>query len=245
MIGRVGDDAFGRDLRGRLTEEGIDVSAVTTDPETATGIAFIAVNPAGDNSILVSPGANRRLTVDHLREAADRFDRAEALMLQFEVPLPVVEEAAAMARKQGVTVVLDAGPATTCSIDLLRAVDILSPNEREAEALLGVTINDLESARQAAGLLRKKGIKRVVLKLGERGAVLAEGDEVRHFPALKVPVVDTTAAGDAFTAALAVRFAETGNLGEAVDFAVRAGALAVTKLGAQPSLPTRVEVEAL
>lgn len=245
MVGRVGDDPFGQQLLDNLAREGVDISQVAKDHETPTGIALIVINAQGQNSIIVAPGANRKMKPQDLEPVEPLFDQMDILMLQFEVPMEIVERAAALANRHGATVILDAGPAQPCSRELLRSVDILSPNEREAEALSGVAITDLKSAEQAAEKFLDQGVKIVVLKLGENGALLATQEGMEHFSALSVSVVDTTAAGDAFTAGLAVRYAETSDFGEAVRFANRAGALAVTKLGAQPSLPIREEVERL
>ena len=243
MIGRVGDDDFGRAQQRNLAQEGIDVTHVSVDPEEATGIALITLDAAGQNSIILAPGANMRLTVAHVEAAAQTIADAEILICQLESPLEVVTRAIELARAQGVRVILNPAPARPLDTDLLHLVDYLIPNESETTLLTGIQVTDLSSAEKAAANLRERGVSTVILTLGEQGALLANARGMIHVPGYSVEVVDTTAAGDAFVGGFAVALAEGQPLPEAVRFANAAGALAVTRLGAQPSLPTRREIE--
>jgi len=242
MVGRVGKDSFGDVLKSRLLEDGINCDRVIVDEKAATGTALIVINPTGNNSILVAPGAADNVSPADADAARDLISRADALLFQFEIPLETVARAAELAREHRVLTVLDAGPAKECPPDLLRMVDVVSPNETEAEALIGRDIPDLPSAKKAAKVFLDMGVKAVVLKLGEKGCVVARQREIRHYPAFNVSPVDTTAAGDAFTAALALELAKKEPFETAVPFANAAGALSTLRPGAQPSMPTRQEV---
>lgn len=244
MIGRVGDDAFGPVMRGTLEAAGVDTTEVKSLTDTATGVAFILLDEAGENSIIIAGGANAHLSAADIEAAGALFDAADVLLLQLEIPLDAVAAAISMAKARNVRVVLDAGPPTPLSLEMLRQVDVLSPNETEAAALLGHEIVTIDDARAASRELLDLGVGSVVFKLGERGCMVVTREYVQRLPAYKVNVVDTTGAGDAFTAALAVILGEGKSLAEASSFASAAGALAVQKFGAQPSMPTRAEAEA-
>ncbi len=244
MVGRVGDDAFGAQQLANLSQLGIDVSHVRRDPKAATGVALIVLDEQGQNSIILAPGANMRLTLADLEAAEDVLASAAILVLQLEIPQEVVEQAIGLARARGLITILNPAPARRLPPTLLSQVDVLIPNESETALLTGTEVDDIESARRAAARLRAAGVGTVILTLGGRGALLLEGQKAIHVPGHRVEVVDTTAAGDAFVGGFAVALAEGRGPAEAVRFANAAGALAVTKLGAQPSLPTRSEVEA-
>ena len=244
MVGRVGDDAFGAQQLANLSQLGIDVSHIQRDPKAATGVALIVLDEQGQNSIILAPGANMRLTLADLEVAEDALASAAILVLQLEIPQEVVEQAIKVARAHGVIVLLNPAPARRLPPTLLSQVDVLIPNESETALLTGTEVDDIESSWRAAARLRAAGVGTVILTLGGRGALLLEGQKATHVPGYRVDVVDTTAAGDAFVGGFAVGLAEGQYLAEAVRFANAAGALAVTKLGAQPSLPTRSEVEA-
>jgi ribokinase len=246
MVGRIGDDVFGRQLRDELESIGVDVSGVGAAAQTASGVALIFVQARGQNQIVVAPGANATLTVSDV-ETAIGSDSGGYLLLQLETPLDTVQAAAVTARRQGAIVVLDPAPAQPLPAALLANVDILTPNETEANVLLGrkeVSVS-LDDAPEAARALLALGTGTVVLKLGENGALVADRNGVDHFPAPRVDAVDATAAGDTFNGALAVALAEGRSLREAVAFANVAAALSVTRLGAQSSIPRRAEVDAL
>jgi ribokinase len=242
MVGRVGKDSFGQALRAGLLQNGVNCDHVIVDEKAASGTALIVINPGGNNSILVAPGASQNISPKDVDAVADLIHEADALLMQFEIPLETVEYAAEMARVHSILTILDAGPAKKCSPDLLRKVDVVSPNETEAEALVGVPIRDLPSAEAAATRFMEMGVKTLVLKLGERGCLVATEESRAHYPAFTVSPVDTTAAGDAFTAALGVELAKGEPLDRAARFANAAGALSTLKPGAQPSMPTRDQV---
>jgi ribokinase len=239
MVGRVGSDAFGDQLLENLAVDGIDHAYVLRDREAATGVALIVVDDAGQNSIVVAAGANMQLCAGDIDSAEGIIAGADALLLQLESPLEAVIRAAEVARAHGVTIVLNPAPARTIPPGLLALVDLLVPNESETALLTGMPVQDQAQAEAAAGALCSQGVGTVILTLGGRGAMLAHEGRTRIFPAFDVAPVDTTAAGDAFVAGLAVALAEGRDLVEAVRWGNAAGALATTKLGAQPSLPTR------
>jgi ribokinase len=243
MVGRVGADAFGEQLVGGLRREGVDVTHVRVDADAATGVAFITVDGAGRNTIVVASGANMRLAPADVDAAAAVLGRARVLLVQLEVPVEVVLHAARLARAQGALVCLDPAPAAPLPDELWRLVDVVNPNETEARALTGLPVTTVDDARRAAEALRARGARAAVVKLGERGAYYLSAADGGHVPARPVTAVDTTAAGDAFAAALGVALGEGRPLAEAVAFATWTAALKVTRLGAQ-ALPTRTEVEA-
>jgi len=243
MIGRVGDDDFGRAQLRNLGELSIDTTYVIMDAEAATGIALITLDTSGQNSIVLAPGANMRLTKEDINAARGAIVWSDVLVLQLENPLEVVVHAIDIAYAEGVKVILNPAPARSIPKETLAKLDYLIPNESETALLTGIEVADLDSAKEAAERLREEGVGTVILTLGDRGAFLASAEESVHLPGYEVEVVDTTAAGDAFVGGLAVALAQGQNLAEAVRYANAAGALAVTRLGAQPSLPTRQEIE--
>jgi ribokinase len=245
MIGRVGHDAFGNQLLKNLEGDGIDHTFVLRDRQAATGVALIVVDDAGENSIVVAPGANMRLSPADVEAAEIAIINADALLLQLESPLDTVARAAQIARTFGITVLLNPAPACSVPARLLALVDVLVPNESEAALLTGMPVGDLAQAGAAARALQQSGVGMVILTLGKRGALLAHGTDTEIFPAFDIQPVDTTAAGDAFAAALAVALAEGRTAVEAVQWANAAGGLATTRLGAQSSLPTRRAVDEL
>ena len=243
MVGRVGGDAFGGALLDNLCAAGVDRAFVTRDSEAATGIALITVDDGGQNSIVVASGANMRLVPADVDAAEAAIVASDALLLQLESPTETVTRAAELARSHGVRVVLNPAPAGPIPPALLALVDVLIPNESETAYLAGMVVGDQVQAEAAAHSLRDMGVTTVVLTLGERGAMLAWEGGTQLFPAFGVTPVDTTAAGDAFVAGFAVALAEGRSLAEAVRWGNAAGALAATKMGAQPSLPTRTALE--
>ena len=245
MVGRVGRDAFAETLLNNLAGAGVDHTFVIHDPEAATGVAIIVVDDAGQNSIVVASGANMRLSLADVDGAEAVIAGADALLLQLESPLEAVTRAAKVAHAHGVSVILNPAPARSLPGALLALVDVLIPNESETALLTGLPVGDPAEAEAAATALRERGVGIVILTLGERGALLAREDGAEYFPAFEVTPVDTTAAGDAFVGSFAVALAEGRSLAEAVQWGNGAGALATTKLGAQPSLPTRQDLEGL
>ena len=247
MVGRVGDDSFGPTLTEALQRCGVDVGTVLTTGSCPSGIALIGVEDSGENAITIVAGANAHLTPNDVGSAEEVIAQSDAMLLQLEIPLETVEAALEMARRHGVLTVLDPAPAPMNGLpDTLFQVDVITPNQSEAEALTDLRINRPQDASRAAKALRARGPRDVVLTLGADGAFLSDhsGQETL-VTAPHVNAVDTTAAGDAFSAALAVGLTEGSDPLEAVRFACAAGALATTKLGAQPAMPSRSEVDNL
>ena len=245
MIGRVGDDLFGGQLIDALRQRGVRTDLVQPTAGTTSGLALIGVEGSGQNAIIVIGGANQRLSPDDVREREAAIAAADALLVQLEVPLETVAAALEIARRSGVFAVLDPAPAANLPNALL-AVDLISPNQTEAEALTGLVVRSASDAARAAAALHQQGVRQVVIKLGEQGALASEaGGEAIHVPAPAVTVVDTTAAGDAFTAALAVALIEGQPLALATRLACAAGSLATTREGAQDAMPMREDVERL
>jgi ribokinase len=243
FIARVGSDAFGDRAITELRRDGIDVRRVFRDRRTASGVALIFVARDGENSIAVAGGANAKLSPADVTKAAGVIRSAALLLAQLETPLASVSAAALVAVKAGVPVILNPAPARPLPNRLLKLISILTPNETEAELLTGVKVTDEAAAARACGKLRARGVRTVILTLGARGAYLADVSGQFLVPGFRVKAVDSTAAGDIFNGALSVALAERKTLSEAVRFANAAAALSVTKLGAQPSAPTRVEIE--
>ncbi|RDI96366.1 ribokinase [Meiothermus sp. QL-1] len=238
MIGRVGQDEFGQQLRNALKRECINVHAVLPIP-APTGVAFIAVDENGENTIIVSPGANHRLRPENLTPA--EFEDARVVVLQLEIPLDTVRRAAELGRQAGATVILNAAPVQKLPEKLFEQVDLLVLNENEAQGLTGVAPASVEQALELARHLAQR-VPAVVVTLGEQGAVWAGSQGSGYQPALRVASVDNTGAGDAFIGALAVALLEGQALPEAVRWGAVAGALATTRVGAQPALPCRDDV---
>lgn len=246
MIGRVGRDPLAALALEQLAAAGVDVESVAVDEEASTGLAAILVERGGANRIVVASGANGRLSPADVERHADVIARSRLLLCQLEVPLETVEHAVALARRAGVTVVLNPAPARALPGGLLAAVDVLVPNRAEAEQLSGLAVRDASSALAAAEALLDRGAKAVAVTLGEAGAAVASGRLRELVPAFAVErIVDTTAAGDAFCGALAAALAAGRDLVDAVRAGAAAGAVAVTRAGAQPSLGDRAEIEAL
>lgn len=239
LVGRVGDDAFGRQMLAHLAAEQVDVSRLATTAGVPTGLAAIQVAASGQNSIVVVPGANGHLSPADLAAAADAIRAADLLLVQLETPLDAIGAAMRIARAAGVPILFDPAPASARLPDELLRVEFCCPNESEAATLVGRPVVTPEDARQAARALRDLGVGCALVTLGDRGVWVNDGrglDELS--PAVPVHAVDTTAAGDAFAAGFAVRFAQTGDVSAAVRWGSLAGALAATQFGAQPSLPT-------
>ena len=245
FVGRVGADAFGKTVVAGLKGDGINVSHLTEDPSEPTGIAFIFVGGGGENSIAVASGANMRLCPADVAKARGAFKKGGILLVQLETPLNLVASAVALAAKTGMRVILNPAPARALPDSLLRKVDILTPNEHEAESLTGVRVDGAAAAARAARKLHAKGVKTVIITLGSRGAFVSGEGVGALGPAFKARAVDTTAAGDVFSGALTVALAEGLPMLDAVRFGQAAAAISVTRMGAQPSAPYRREIERL
>ena len=245
LLGRVGADSFGHELQHNLAVEGIDISGVQIDAQVHTGVAAITVGAQGENHIVVVPGANGHVDTTDLENLRDLLPQAQLLLMQFEIPLPIVTQAAEMAYTAGVRVILDPAPAQAIETEALYPyIDIMTPNQVEAAQLVGFPVNTLEDAADAANCLRQRGVEIALIKLGEQGVICATASEIFNVPAFAVPVVDTVAAGDAFNGGLAVALHDQKSLREAVIWASATAALSVTQAGAQPSMPPRSQIEA-
>jgi ribokinase len=244
MIGRVGNDEFGRRLRRALSLAGVQAQAVRVTSQTPSGVALITVESQGRNSIVVIPGANGKLTPWDIRRELALVRSAGLILSQLEIPLETVDYLAAAAARFGIPFVLDPAPAQKLPSSLLKRVAWLTPNETEAGILCGASPDAVttESARKVAKSLLKRGPQNIALKLGSRGVYWASGNGESFVPAFKVQAVDSTAAGDAFNAGLAVSLMKGAEPPEAVRFASAVAALSVTRAGAQPSMPTAREV---
>ncbi len=243
FIARVGKDIFGDQAVAGFRKDGINVNHVFRDAAAPSGVALIFVAKDGENSIAVAGGANGKLSPADVKRAAKVIRSAAMLVAQLETPLATVQAAADIAAKAGVRFILNPAPARPLPDALLKRVSILTPNETEAELLTGIKVTNEATAAKAAAKLRSRGVQTVILTLGSRGAFIADDKGNQLVPGFKVKAVDTTAAGDIFNGALAVALAEGKALPDAVRFANAAAAISVTCLGAQPSAPSRTEIE--
>ena len=242
MIGQVGADSFGQTLREGLRADGVNVQGVKQTDAAATGVAMILVEDIGQNRILLASGANGALTPADLEAQATVIERASMLIVQLEIPLPVVERAIALAHAAGVPVLLNPAPAVVLPDTIWPQIDFLVPNESEASLLSGIKVKDIASAFCAARIFRGRGVACVLITLGEQGVVVVDAAGERHFTAQLVKAVDSTAAGDTFIGGLAASLVNASTLDEAVALAQRASALCVQRHGAQPSIPYRHEI---
>jgi ribokinase len=239
MLGRVGKDNFGDLLQENLESNRVDTELIRRD-DASTGTAIIVVDANGQNSIVLSAGANGNVSSSDVEFAS--FSNFNLLLLQLEIPLPTVLSAAKKAKENDLRVILNPAPAKELPDVLIALADFIVPNETELSLLSGLPVTDIPSAEAAAKRLRERGAQNVIVTLGSRGALLVTGEGVTHVDAFQVEVVDTTAAGDAFIGGFA-SVLDSSSLPEAVQYACACGALATTKFGAQPSLPTKEEVE--
>ena len=244
FIARIGDDAIGQQMRQGFEQDGIDVSAVELDETLPTGIAIIYVSDEGENSIGISAEANGALSPAMVKRHEAMIADAHTLLLQLEVPLESVFEAAKLARSHGTRVVLNPAPARPLPAELLALVDLITPNQTEAELLTGVKVSDEASAAQAAARVHQMGISDVMITLGSQGVYCSNARQQQLIPGFRVEAVDTTAAGDTFNGALLAAELAGADFNVAVRFAHGAAALSVTKFGAQSSIPSKVEVDA-
>jgi len=243
MAGKVGSDDFGDEFLSVLASEGINTAYILRDSQAATGVGFITLDHAGNNRIVVVPGANLRYSVQDLAQIESLIKDSDILIMQLEMDMSVIEHAVELAGRYQVPVILNPAPARALNDELLRGVTYLTPNETEAEILTGVKVTSIDRAKEAAEALLEKGVKTVVLTLAEKGALVASNAGATHVSGFSVQPVDTVAAGDAFNGAFAVAISKGKSLVEACRFANAVGAIAVTRPGAIPSLPSAAEVE--
>jgi len=242
LVAKVGQDMFGAQSVENFKRDGILTDFIPADADSHTGVALILVDAQGENLISVAPGANAAITPDEVRKAAERIRSADVVLLQLEIPLETVKFTARLASEAGVTVVLDPAPAAPLGAELLGNVTYLTPNESEATRLTGIEVTDEPTARVAAEKLIAAGVDNVIVTMGTQGALVATGDRALMVPSHVVEAVDSTAAGDAFNGGLAFALAQGLALEDAVREAALVGALSVTRMGAQPSLPTANEL---
>lgn len=244
LVCKLGHDAFGQQALAGFRQEGLDTSHVLHDVQAASGVALITVNGAGQNTIVVVPGANAHLLPADLDQCTPLFEAAALVVVQLEIPLTTVAAAVAQARQRGTRVVLNPAPAVALPAAVYEGLFLLTPNETEAEVLTGICVSDATSALLAAQALVARGVQNVIITLGAQGVFLLTSTYTGLVPAPRVQALDTTAAGDVFTGALAVALAEGQDWQAAAAFACRAAALSVTRLGAQESAPYQHEVTA-
>ncbi|MCC4796606.1 ribokinase [Enterovibrio norvegicus] len=245
FIACVGDDAFGINIRESFKEDGIAVDGVKIEAGTPTGIAMIQVADSGENSICISAEANAKLTADAIESDLEAIRQASYLLMQLETPMDGIERAALVAKENNTKVILNPAPARPLSDALLACVDMITPNETEAEVLTGIAVTDEASAQQAATVMHEKGIETVMITLGAKGVWVSQQHEEKGqiIPGFRVEATDTTAAGDTFNGALVTGLLEAMPLESAIKFAHAAAAISVTRFGAQTSIPSRAEVD--
>ncbi len=240
----VGSEKESDQMLSSLSKAGVDITHVLVNKEQPTGRAYIYVNEQGNNCIVVVAGSNNLCTEEYIKQNHAILEQADIIMLQMEIPLSAVCYAVREANRLGKTVILNPAPMPdSFPEELLPLIDYLTPNETELEHVSGMAVRDIPSARKAAELLLKKGLKNVIVTLGKRGALLVGQNGSRHFPATDTPVVDTTAAGDTFNAGFAVYLSERRPVDSAITFANCAAGISVTRKGAQPSIPKRSEID--
>lgn len=244
MVGRIGQDTFGDMQMESLSKAGVRTDYIVRDPENGTGVASIVLDIEGDNSIVIVPCANMACKPEDVTRALPCVEKAQYVLLQLEIPMKVNRKAVEEAKRAGKKIIMDPAPACVLEDFFFKNVDIMTPNETEASLLSGMDVADAASAARAAREIARRGVPTVIVTLGDKGSLVCEGDRCVLYPPYAVKAVDSTAAGDAFTGSLAVFLAEGHELAEAVRRANMVGALTASRLGAQPSLPTREAFEA-
>ncbi len=243
FFAKVGNDIFGKQTIENLKKENVDISNISFDALAASGVALITVNAKGENTIVVASGSNMNLQSADLEHIDKEILLADVILLQLEIPMETVEYVAEKAKKYGKKVILNPAPATKLSDKLLDGLYLITPNQSEAELLIGTEITDEDPLRRSADLLRQKGVKNVIFTLGEKGVYFSNNTSSEHIDPPRVKVIDSTAAGDIFNGALATAIANNKEWKEAIHFAVNAASISVSRLGAQASAPTLTEVE--
>lgn len=243
LVAKLGEDIFADQSLENFKKVGVNTEYVLRTPKAPSGVALITVDDQGANVIVVAPGANSQLSPEDVQAAESVIASADVLILQLEVPMKTVEFAASMAHDRNVPVILDPAPAQELDWDLLAKIDVITPNETEAQIITGVEVTDIDSARAACQSLLERNVRAVALTMGEKGFLAACDQGLEFVPAVRVEAIDTTAAGDAFTAALAFGIAQGQTFLEAAENAKYIAALSTTKMGAQSSMPTLAQAE--
>ncbi|WP_116964037.1 ribokinase [Fastidiosibacter lacustris] len=244
FIASIGQDSFGEALLKKYAQDSINIQHIKR-PQSASGIAMVCVASNGQNSIVVAPGSNAFLTPCDIAAIEDQFLHAKVVLTQLEIPLSTIVAAAKLAYKHKCLFILNPAPAYVLPDELYPFIDIITPNEIEAELLTGIRVCDLSSALTASKILHQRGIKNVIITMGHQGAFFYDGKNEVLVPTLQVNAIDTTAAGDTFNGALAKTLCNSNDIISAIKYANKASALSVTKLGAQSSIPYPHEIEAL
>ena len=242
MIGKVGKDGFGETLLNALKNDNVNTEYINKE-DIATGVAMITVDKNAENSIVVAPGANFKVDKDYIDASINGIKDSDIVVLQLETPIDTINYALKISKELGKYTILNPAPAVKLDDEIIANVDLLTPNETELEILSGVEINDEDDIKKAAQIMIDKGVKELIVTLGSKGSLYINKERSMFKKAYKVNAIDTTAAGDSYTGALAVAFANEKNIEEAMDFASKVGALSVQKEGAQSSLPMLLDVE--
>lgn len=243
FITTLGNDAFGKEALEQFKDDGIDVTHIDMIENEKTGVALIFVNKEGENMIGIHAGANAYLTTDRLNSKLAAIESASALLMQLEIPLETIDAATDFAKQHNVLTILNPAPAQPLSDELLGKIDIITPNETEAELLTGIKVDSTANAQRASEALHNKGIATVIITMGKEGAWVSQENQGRLISGFQVKAIDTIAAGDTFNGVLATTLLSGNDLESAVIKANAAAALAVTKKGAQPSVPWADEIE--
>lgn len=242
MIGNVGDDDFGKILLENLNSYGVNTSEISIKAESSSGVASITVDDVAENCIIVVHGANAMMSDREIRRLEQLLPEASVVLFQLEIPMDTTFKAIRLCHERGVTVVLDPAPTYPLPKDVYPLVDIITPNQIEIADLTGAPVTDEASANHAANMLLKRGVKNVIIKMGDKGIFFADKDQCQLIPAIKVSAIDTVAAGDAFNGALSAALSLGYTMPIALRWGITAGAISVTRQGAQNSMPTREEL---
>lgn len=242
MIGKVGNDGFGESLLKQLKADNVNTKYVQVE-EGPSGVALITVDENAENAIVVSPGANFKLTETDIDKCIDAIKESATVVIQLETPVDTIKYALEKSKELGKFTILNPAPAVKLSDDIIKNVDLLTPNETELEILSGVSINCEDDIKKAANIMIEKGVKQLIVTLGSKGSLYLDKDTMEFKKSYKVDAVDTTAAGDSYTGALSVALSQNKSIDEAMDFASKVGALCVTKVGAQTSIPNLYDLE--
>ncbi len=245
FVCKTGNDVFGHQAYQLFDDEGIDPSYVFSDPKNPSGVALILVDDNAENSIAVASGSNSNLVTADIDNSLDAIENSEIVLMQLEIPIKTIEYAAQIAKSRGKMVILNPAPAPTepLPLSILKNIDLITPNETEAELISGIPVVDETSAIAAAKRMAELGVKKIIITMGSKGAMLYEDGEAELIPSIRVKAVGTTAAGECFNGALAIAISEGRSLEDAVWLANRAAAISVTRPGAQVSMPYRHEVD--
>lgn len=241
FICKVGDDIFGENTKRHFSDEGLDTSGVMISKKPS-GVALITVDKSAENCIVVASGANNDYTPEDIRTCKEAIEACDILLMQLEIPVPAVVEAARIAHEAGKTVVLNPAPALDLPEEIFKYISLFIPNENELEKYSGLPVSDEASAAQAAGALMSRGVGNIIVTMGSKGSLICREDQASFVAARKVEAVDTTGAGDCYCGALCVALAEGETLEVAAEFATKASALAVQRPGAQNAMPYRKEI---